>query len=459
MLEITVSHCIEIPIRSLPDTLLHAVTQELTFENPAYVNAVRMDLAFYKLSPTLTYYEIDDELLRLPRGYIRRLLQLCTEKSAPYVTIDRRLRCQKVAFRSSIQLRDYQRTAVEQMIKRGQGGIVAPCGAGKTMMMLEAMARIGQPTLWITHTQDLAQQAVDCAVRVLDMEEEEIGRIGGGKKTIGSRLTVALIQSLKRMDLQELAQRFGAIFVDEAHHLAADSFYQVVNQFPALYRFWVSATPDREDGLGGVVTAAGGPVLHEIGQFDVPVMIPLLEVIQTKFSSTQQEYTKIIDDLMQSTERNHLVIQTIAQAMQPDSYGLVLSDRIEHLKLLQAGIRSALPHLTVEMLTGKMKKKDREEVLRRCRNKEVHILLATQLAREGLDITHLNRLFLTMPKRAQGAVQQEVGRIMRPAEGKSEAVVYDFWDIRNPIIKAQFWKRREVYRKLGIAEKRQTKIQ
>ncbi|MNI82063.1 hypothetical protein D3C73_1387370 [compost metagenome] len=97
-----------------------------------------------------------------------------------------------------------------------------------------------------------------------------------------------------------------------------------------------------------------------------------------------------------------------------------------------------------------MKKKERSDVMERTKNRQVDILLATQLAREGLDIVHLNRLFLATPKRAAGAVQQEVGRVMRPAIGKTEALVFDFWDSKNPILKSQFWKRREVYRKIGM---------
>ena len=80
----------------------------------------------------------------------------------------------------------------------------------------------------------------------------------------------------------------------------------------------------------------------------------------------------------------------------------------------------------------------------------VRCLLATyQLAKEGLDIPRADRLFLVQPVRDATAIQQAVGRIMRPAPGKADALVYDFVDILVPTCKSQFSARKTVYRKLN----------
>jgi superfamily II DNA or RNA helicase len=113
-------------------------------------------------------------------------------------------------------------------------------------------------------------------------------------------------------------------------------------------------------------------------------------------------------------------------------------------------LQDRMPDKKIEILKGTMGKKERESVMQRVKDKQVDILLATQLAREGLDIVHLDRLFLATPKKAAAAVQQEVGRIMRPATGKSDAIVYDFWDSKTGILQAQFWKRRAVYKQIGM---------
>ena len=132
----------------------------------------------------------------------------------------------------------------------------------------------------------------------------------------------------------------------------------------------------------------------------------------------------------------------------------MLSDRIEHLLILDKMLKEKVPWLQVEVLTGRMNKRKRIEVMEQARNREIDVLLATQLAREGLDLPHLNRLFLCTPKRAAGATQQEIGRVMRPCEGKQDAIVFDFVDFNSPVLRAQYWRRQDVYRRLGMDIKR-----
>ena len=60
------------------------------------------------------------------------------------------------------------------------------------------------------------------------------------------------------------------------------------------------------------------------------------------------------------------------------------------------------------------------------KNGQARILFATyQLAKEGLDIPRLDRLVLATPTRNKVIVQQSIGRIQRPAPGKTEALVLD----------------------------------
>ncbi|MBP1934887.1 DEAD/DEAH box helicase [Ammoniphilus resinae] len=449
MVKFIVSNQIELQTGELPALIEKRLISDLTLENPVYIQALKYGHSIHDKPKHLKLYRYEGDTLVLPRGVGGRLVKYLQDSKVKYQLIDRRLKLQPVEFHSSINLRGYQETAVSKVVQWRQGGICAPCGAGKTMIMLEAMARIGQPTLFIVHTKELLDQIIDRACSVIDLDRDEIGIIGDGSFTIGGRMTVALIQTLSKADLSDITNKFGAIFVDEAHHLAAKSFFYPISMFPALYRIWVSATPERSDGLTKMVYAAGGPIVHTINQNEVPTMIPELRVIETDYDGMDEEYTYLMSDLINDKDRNDLIVQTISSEAN-GNYSLVLSDRVEHLEILKPMLQRQLPHLTIEFLTGSMKKKERSDVMERVKNKEVDILLATQLAREGLDITHLNRLYLATPKKAGGAVQQEVGRVMRPCEGKTEAIVYDFWDNKSPMLKPQFWKRREIYKKIGM---------
>jgi len=450
-IQIQISNDIQLKINELPYLLFQAIKQDLTMDNPAYNNALRLNLPTTNINSKIKLYSVDESTIKIPRGYGKRLIQKFREYQVQYSVSDNRLTLPPVEFNSKIKLRDYQKHPVDALVKHKQGGIVAGCGSGKTQIMLEIMARIKQPALWVCHTYELLNQTLDRACEVFDMKPEEVGIIADGKVRVGDKLTFALIQTLYKAELTELTGKFGAVFVDEAHHLAARSFFYPIGQFPALYRLWASATPERGDGLTGMIYACGGPVLYEINQDELPTITPGLVVVETQYSRhyPPEEYSKLITDLINNKARNNLIVHTIA-AEAPDNYSLVLSDRIEHLETLQIMLQEALPHMTIEILTGNIKKNARVDIMERVQNQQIDILLATQLAREGLDIIHLNRLFLATPKRAAGATQQEVGRIMRPCSGKKDAIVFDFWDSQSPILKAQFWRRRDVYQKLGV---------
>lgn len=81
---------------------------------------------------------------------------------------------------------------------------------------------------------------------------------------------------------------------------------------------------------------------------------------------------------------------------------------------------------------------------------DMDVLFAVDIAKEGLDIPRLDRLFLVAGGRNAGEVEQKIGRVQRPFPGKSGAVVYDLVDEKIGVFKAQHWARRKVYKSLGL---------
>jgi superfamily II DNA or RNA helicase len=449
MMDIYVSNDIRIT-GNIPNDLYDEIKQWLTFDNPAYERALKFGYGVGHIPAKILLYRWKGDNLILPRGIARNLISYLKRHQIPYKLHDKRVLLPKMDFQSNIQLRDYQQIAVEQMLKGTQGFLVAPCGSGKTIMMIEMMTRIKQPTLFIVHQKELMEQIINTAIQWTDVTKDEIGIIGAGKKHIGERMTVATIQTLNRMNLSEITDKFGAVFIDEAHHVAAKSFYNVISKFRGCYRLAVSATPDRADGLSGMVYACTGPIVHEVKQDHVPTIIPSLRIVRTNFSCASTDYRDITKRLMMDKERNRLIVETIKKEVGGNNYCLVLSDRVEHLKLLKNMLMQDMPHIRCEIVTGSTSKAKREEIMNLAKEKQIDVLMATQLAREGLDIPHLNRLFLTFPKKSPTSVQQEVGRIMRPSPGKTDAIVYDFFDCQNGILIHQFKKRKAVYTKLGV---------
>ena len=450
--KITVSNDIKIQSDTLPGLIKQAIAYDLTLDNPAYLQAERMNRYSGHIDEYIHLYRQEDNLLILPRGHIYRLLKLLKTAAQNYEIDDQRLILHCVDFHSKIKPRPYQVPAIEKLVKFGNGGLVGGCGSGKTEIMLEVIARLRQPALWVTHSKELLEQVIERALKCFDgMTRDEIGIIADGKVSIGERLTVSLVQTLSKVGLENITGKFGAVFIDEGHRIGAQSFQVPIGQFPARYRIWCSATPDREDGLTGMVLASGGDILYTINDSDLPTVTPQLRIIETAYIGfiDVEDYAGMMSLLIRNNDRNRLIIDTITREAQ-NHYSLVLSDRIEHLDILKVMLEDKLPKMVIEILNGQLPKKQRAIIMERTRDKKINILLATQLAREGLDLPHLDRLFLVSPKKAGGATQQEIGRIMRPCGNKPDAIVFDFWDTGNPVFKAQFWKRKEIYEKLGI---------
>ena len=82
------------------------------------------------------------------------------------------------------------------------------------------------------------------------------------------------------------------------------AFYNTVNKFPALYRLWASATPERSDGLTEMIYACAGPVLHKIAQSELPTIIPGLKVIETDFCCHEANYARLMAELIGNEKRN-----------------------------------------------------------------------------------------------------------------------------------------------------------
>lgn len=123
----------------------------------------------------------------------------------------------------------------------------------------------------------------------------------------------------------------------------------------------------------------------------------------------------------------------------------MLTSRVEHAEAMAAAVRQA--GLRAMAVTGQTK--ERDAAIEAVRTGSVDVLVATQLADEGLDIPALDTVHLAAPSRAAARVEQRVGRIMRPHPGKAQPVVFDYVDDDSLMI-SQWRSRCRVYRVLGV---------
>ncbi|MGB9825499.1 MAG: DEAD/DEAH box helicase [Desulfofundulus sp.] len=486
MLHITIDSRIHIPLpldaKNRWPGFMDQIKSDMVLPNPAYEDAVKYDRSTRRIPKNIVLWEYDRNtgVLSLPRGYAGRLLKLLKQYNIPYLLHDKRAVLPPVNFGSRIVLRDYQVPAVDAMLKATQGVLQAPAGSGKTQMGLEVIARVEQPALWLTHTRDLAEQAADRAMQVLGISREEIGMLGAGRESVGPRLTIGIVQKMIQMDLDELAAMWGCVVIDECHHSPASTWSAVINRLPARHRYAVTATFERADGLEVITEKVIGPTLYIISRGRVEaaggVVIPELRVIRTRCESkawTRYEehaamyrehgwkppvvpFGDILNEVLGDPDRNRLIIDTLAREC-PGHFSLVLSERVSHCEELAGWLKTRRPDLRTEVIHGKLSKTRRKEILAAMNAGELDVLFAVDIAKEGLDIPRLDRLFLVAGGRNEAEVEQKVGRIQRPFPGKKDAVVFDFVDDKIGVLRAQHWARRRVYKKLGVKLGREVK--
>jgi len=423
--------------------LVEGLRQRFTYDNPVYWDARRFRRPCRHLARTVDLFETagPGEVL-LPRG-ARDLVARLLEPDAPPPE-DRTVAPPADLPGFIGDLRDYQEAAVAAAVAARDGVIQAPTGSGKTVIACALAARLRVRTLIVVHTSVLLDQTAE---RVRAFLGTDPGKVGGGQDEWRD-VTVAMVQTLQRRDLQALRDAFGLVVLDECHHCPAETFKSVVQRFAARWRIGLSATPTRKDRLHPVLFDVVGPICHAVKPKTLVAAgsIAPSEVVEvaTAFKGAfRNNYGRLVNRLVKDPGRNALIVGAVKDHRGERS--LVLSDRVDHCRFLAAALSAE--GLPVAAMTGDLPKEARDEVLARFRSGEVTVLVATtSLVGEGFDLPAIDTVFLTTPNGNVARTTQALGRALRPAAGKTAGRIVDFVDDQVPLLRNQARKRARVYR-------------
>jgi superfamily II DNA or RNA helicase len=454
-LAVHIDHALKIFEADLPEQVVHAVEADLTLPNPKWEQVENYSRSRRRnFQPEfITYYRRKNGVLLLPRGYIHTLQHHL--KGIPYQLVDktRTLPAQDFAFRAALHA--YQKSAVQDAVSRRFGVIEAPPGAGKTVIALRIIAHRKQPALVIVHTRELMYQWLKRSMEFLGLAEDEVGLIGDGHKRLGDRITIAIINSLYRV-IDEVKDRVGHLVVDECHHIPARTFTDAVGRFDSAFMLGLSATPYRRDKLTRIIYFYLGDRIHHIRAQELQsikkIMRAKLVLRHTNrtYLFDSDEYPYMINALISDMWRNKLIVEDVINRTKTGEGGiaLVISDRISHCEELHRAI--AAHGIRACLLTGSVQVKERAKIVDALNNNEAQVLVATaQLIGEGFDLRQLSSIFLATPIKFTGRVKQYIGRILRVAEGKEDAVIFDYLDT-NGMLKNSFHSRLWAYQDLGV---------
>ena len=450
--KITISNCITLDKTNLDPGKVAGIRLKFSFDNPKFLENQRLGFSNYSTNRTIDLYQENGAGITFPRGLIGDLFQ-----AVPNIKVDDQTATNPVEFpKSNIELREYQARAVAEMMEKNQGILVMPPGAGKTVSAIEAVIRRGQKTLIMVHTKDLKEQWLNRFKTFTGMAP---GIIDDSNFDTEQPVIIGMVQSLTGKRLTEdFLNSFGCVILDESHHAPASTFERLINQFPARYRYGLTATPERRDGLSFMLHGVFGPVIHTVEREELfsegQIIKPLIRAVRTNFYMPEcDDYRTLLDGVTNDADRTYQILTYLSIEVGNGHSCLVLSERISHIEGLYLIFSTIESDVRAEILTSKVPKAERKAILRDAEEGKVKVLFATKLADEGLDVPRLDRLFLTCPVRSGSKVTQQVGRIMRTFPGKVDAKVYDFIDKNISLAWSQWLTRkREAYKDFEIEE-------
>ncbi len=335
-------------------------------------------------------------------------------------------------------IRDYQQEAVDAFyaggsVHGGNGVLVLPCGAGKTIIGIEAICRVQSAVLILTTNRASVRQWIDELLDKTDLDPTQIGEYTGDQKEV-KPITVTTYQMLthRRKEDEEFPhmalfhQRdWGLIIYDEVHLLPAPVFRMTAG-IQAKRRLGLTATLIREDGREEEVFSLVGPKRYDMSWKELAEQNWIADAeckeIRLSFDPKWREayaHAPVREKYRIAAEnpRKLDVLKKLCERHREDQL-LIIGQYIDQLE-------SVALQLGVPLITGKVKEAERIRLYQQFKNKDIKCLVVSKVANFAIDLPDVNvaiQISGTFGSRQEEA--QRLGRILRPKQGNNKATFY-----------------------------------
>jgi DNA repair protein RadD len=332
----------------------------------------------------------------------------------------------------SIVLRAFQQNLID-LCRQAYGArfrsilVVSPTGSGKTYffcaIILGAIQR-GNTVVILVHRMELVDQVVaalaefgiECDILCADYPRRR------------SPVMVASVQTLiRRIDK---IQAPSLLVCDEAHHVSNGSTWaKIFTQWSSAKRLGVTATPIRLDGRG-------------LGEhFDKLLLGPTVdELIEQGYLAKPRVFAPPTIDVsgLHTLAGEFVTKETEERANKPSVTGdalihyrqhadgkpaLAFCVSVQHATDVAAQFRAA--GYSAVMLKGGMDRQLRRTALADFKRGAINLIASCEIFNEGVDAPGVHCGIFLRPTQSLGLWRQQIGRVMRPAEGKDYALILD----------------------------------
>ena len=342
------------------------------------------------------------------------------------------------------QLYDYQQEAAdllrEALTDTGRGQIVLATGLGKTVVMAEVIADLSRDglikhdrTLVVAHTRELVEQLHRAFWYQLPKWVKTEHFASGEQPRFWNGIIFATVQTVTAR--ADMMPPIGLLVIDEAHHIGADSFQRVINDFDPPMLAGATATPWRGDGFD--IDTTLGPPLVRYGIAD-GLRRGFLSDVDYRLCADDIDWT-----LVQSISKNKyslhqlnrkLIIptrdeqaaRTIRAVFDREARrtGIVFCPSLTHADEMAATLRQY--DLRAEAMSGEMLPRDRERLMSRFLSGDIDFVTSVDLFNEGVDVPDVDMIVFMRATHSRRIFVQQLGRGLRISEGKTKVVVLDF---------------------------------
>ena len=334
-----------------------------------------------------------------------------------------------------ICLRPYQQQLIDDVgyeYSEGRRRVcaVAPCGAGKTIMtawMARGTALSGRRAIFMVHRQELIEQT-SATFTAMGIRHGLIA--AGAAKEYDLPVQIASVQTLIHRLSQ--VQAPDLLICDECHHIVANTYRKIVDQFSSSYVLGVTATPERigGQGLGEIfqslvlgLSAADLIAAGNLTPYDYYAP-------PTKFDPAAAhvrfgEYVK--NDLLRQMDDADVIgdIVTNYKNLADGKRAICYCINRAHSEHVAASFRAAgIPALHID---GETHKAVRARAIEDFRTGRLQILCNAELLGEGFDVPAMEAVILARPTASLTLYIQQSMRPLRPDPNNPEkrAVIID----------------------------------
>lgn len=326
------------------------------------------------------------------------------------------------------ELRPYQRTAIESALQAltnsGSAVLQAPTGAGKTRMATEIIGGAEGPVWFVCHRQEIERQAAKAFAAV----GIDFGIVSPrGTPEYDKPVQVASVATLTRR-LTDLPPPSLVIW-DECHHVAAKSWAEVREQIADAKHLGLTATPERLDGKGlsewfsELVVSPSTRELIDAGYLSDFRYFAPSEPDLTGAKLRAGDYRK--EDVAKAMNVPVLIGDAIAEyrAKAASKRAIVFCASVEASRMLVERFNEA--GIPARHADGTTPTAERDEAVAQLASGEIKVLSNVDVFTEGFDLPAIDAVILLRPTKSLALFLQMVGRVLRRAEGKSEALIFD----------------------------------